>query len=37
VAKKLVGLAPIAVQLAKKSLKGDILQGLDAALNMRQI
>jgi enoyl-CoA hydratase/carnithine racemase len=30
-AKKLVGLAPIAVQLAKKSLKGDILQGLDAA------
>jgi enoyl-CoA hydratase/carnithine racemase len=30
-AKKIVGLAPIAIQLAKKSLKGDILQGLDAA------
>ena len=30
-ATKLTNLAPIAIQLAKKSLKGDLLQGLDAA------
>jgi enoyl-CoA hydratase len=30
-ATKLTNLAPIAIQFAKKSLKGDLLQGLDAA------